>query len=84
MIKKSNYNIRQLALPSEVEDIGKSSGSIYYSPSIKGKVLIPVHFWGSVKKTGLHFIPVDTNLISGISLAGGPAGLSEEILRHNY
>lgn len=68
----SNYNIRELALPSEVENVGKSAGSIYYSPSVKGKVLIPVHFWGSVKKTGLHFIPVDTNLISGISLAGGP------------
>ncbi|MCF8060834.1 MAG: hypothetical protein K9K67_16135 [Bacteriovoracaceae bacterium] len=66
------YNIRELALPSEVEGLPKKMGSIFYSPSVKGKVLIPVHFWGSIKNTGLHFIPVDTNLINGISLAGGP------------
>ncbi len=66
------FNIRELALPSEVEGIGKSAGAIYYSPSVKGKALMPVHFWGQVQKTGLHFIPVDTNLLSGLSLAGGP------------
>ncbi len=68
-----SYNIRELALPSEVENIGKKAGSIFYSPSVKGKVLIPVHFWGQIKNTGLHFIPLDTNLINGISLAGGPS-----------
>lgn len=67
-----NYNIRELALPSEVENISKKAGSIYYSPSVKGKVLIPVHFWGKIKYSGLHFVPVDTSLINGISLAGGP------------
>ncbi len=71
-ITKKGYNIRELALPSEVDKISKQSGSIYYSPSVKGKVLIPVHFWGSITKTGLHFVPLDTNLINGISLAGGP------------
>jgi protein involved in polysaccharide export with SLBB domain len=72
-----NYNIRELALPSEVENIGKKAGSIYYSPSVKGKVLIPVHFWGQIKNTGLHFVPVDTTLINGISLAGGPSSDAE-------
>lgn len=72
-----NYNIRELALPSEVESISKKAGSIYYSPSVKGKVLIPVHFWGQIKNTGLHFVPVDTSLINGISLAGGPAADAE-------
>lgn len=66
------YNIRELALPSEVENIKKAGGSIYYSPSVKGKVLIPVHIWGAIKNTGLHFVPLDTNIISGVSLAGGP------------
>lgn len=70
--KNSDYNIQELALPSEVENISKRGGSVYYSPSVKGKVLIPVHFWGSIKNTGLHFIPLDTNVINGISLAGGP------------
>lgn len=71
--KEVQYNINQLALPSDVESIKKSAGAIYYSPSIKGKVLIPVHIWGSVKNSGIHFVPVNTNLISGISLAGGPS-----------
>jgi hypothetical protein len=75
--EKSKYNIRELALPSEVENIGKKAGSIYYSPSVKGKVLIPVHFWGQVKNSGLHFMPVDTNIINGISLAGGPTTNAE-------
>ncbi|PIP96583.1 MAG: hypothetical protein COW00_19405 [Bdellovibrio sp. CG12_big_fil_rev_8_21_14_0_65_39_13] len=70
---ESNYDIRQLALPSEVKDLSKGVGAIYYSPSIKGKVLIPVNIWGDVGKTGLHFVPVDTTLVMGLSLAGGPS-----------
>ncbi|GAB4020668.1 MAG: hypothetical protein Fur0010_23460 [Bdellovibrio sp.] len=69
---ENNYDIRELALPSEVKDLSKSTGSIYYSPSIKGKVLIPVNVWGDVGRTGLHFVPADTTLIMGLSLAGGP------------
>jgi len=68
----SSYNIRELALPSEVTGLGKKSGSIFYTPSVKGKVLMPVHFWGEVSNSGIHFIPVDTSLINGISIAGGP------------
>ncbi len=67
-----DLNIRELALPSEVEDIRKKSGAVFYSPAVKGKVLMPVHFWGHLKDSGLHFIPISTNLINGISLAGGP------------
>lgn len=79
---KFKYNLRELVLPSEVKTIGKSSGSIFYSPSVKGKVLIPVHFWGEVSKSGLHFLPIDTNFINGLSLAGGPtAGADLEIIK---
>ena len=83
--EKSNikdFNIRELALPSEVEGIGKNSGAIFYNPSIKGKALVPVHFWGEVQKSGLHFVPVDTNLLSGLSLAGGPnsGALLEDVI----
>ncbi|MCP4912846.1 MAG: hypothetical protein GY909_06985 [Oligoflexia bacterium] len=72
--KKSSkeFNIRELALPSEVKKLGKSSGAVYYSPSVKGKVLIPVHFWGEINKSGLHFVPLDTTLVQGLSMAGGP------------
>ncbi len=78
--KKASYDLNELALPSEVKNLGKSSGSIYYSPAVKGKVLMPVHFWGYFNKPGLHFIPVESSLLEGVSYAGGPnpqAQLSE-------
>jgi hypothetical protein len=75
--KSSQYNLQKLVLPSEVNGISKSSGSIYYSPSVKGKVLIPVHIWGEISNSGLHFLPIDTSLISGLSLAGGPSGTAK-------
>lgn len=65
-------NLQDLALPSEVTNINKSAGSVYYSAVVKDKVLIPVHIWGSVQKPGLHFIPTGTNLVEALSLAGGP------------
>lgn len=75
-VKKSNsepdYNINELALPSELKNVQKGSGSIFYNPSIKGKVLIPVHFWGYFSRPGLHFIPVESSLLEGVSYAGGP------------
>lgn len=64
-------DINRLALPTDVKDIGKSPGAIYYSPSIKGKTLMPVHIWGNVGKSGLHFVPMDTTIIEGLSFAGG-------------
>lgn len=70
--EKDELDINVLALPSEVKGIGKGSGAIFYSPSIKGKILIPVSIWGEVKKSGLHFLPIETSLVQGISLAGGP------------
>lgn len=69
---QSKFDIKRLVLPSEVTNLGKTRGSIYYSPSVKGKVLIPVHIWGEVAKSGLHYVPVGTTLINGLSLAGGP------------
>ena len=68
---QEKISLNDLALPSEVKDLKKFPGSIYYSPTTKGKPLVPVHFWGEIKKSGLHYIPIDTPLISGISLAGG-------------
>lgn len=69
---KSELNLQEIALPSEVKDVGKQGGAIYYSTSVKNKVLIPVHMWGEIKESGLHFIPADTTFIKGLSLAGGP------------
>lgn len=74
---KSELSLQEIALPSEVKDLGKQSGSVYYNTSVKNKVLIPTHFWGEVGKPGLHFIPTDTTLIKGLSMAGGPTGTAK-------
>ena len=70
---KPNFNIKEFTLPSEVKKMQKNYGSVYFSPSVKGKVLIPVHFWGEVKRSGLHFVPVNTTFLNGLSMAGGPS-----------
>lgn len=70
---KDNVSIDHFALPSDVKGMVKSPGSVFYSSSIKGRVLMPVNMWGNFSKSGLHFVPVDTNLISGLSMAGGPS-----------
>jgi hypothetical protein len=69
---KSELNLQEIALPSEVKEVGKQGGSIFYSTSVKNKVLIPVNMWGEIKLSGLHFVPSDTTFIKGLSLAGGP------------
>lgn len=74
---KPEFNLQEIALPSEVKDLGKSTGAIYYSTSVKNKVLIPVHIWGEVKQSGLHFVPSDTTFVKGLSLAGGPGTLAQ-------
>lgn len=71
-VKPVSYDLNELALPSEVKNLGKRAGAIYYSPTVKGKVLMPVHFWGYFNRPGLHFIPVDSSLLEGVSYAGGP------------
>jgi hypothetical protein len=71
-IGKGEFNLQEITLPSEVKDMTKTPGAIYYSTSVKNKVLIPVHMWGEINKSGLHFVPADTSLIKGLSLAGGP------------
>lgn len=71
-VVSERLDLKDLALPSEVEGIKKEGGAIFYSPASKGKVLVPVNFWGEISKSGLHYIPVDTDLVKGLSLAGGP------------
>jgi hypothetical protein len=71
---RAELSMQEITLPSEVKDLGKQSGSIFYNTSVKNKVLVPTHFWGEVGKPGLHFIPTDTSLIKGLSMAGGPTG----------
>lgn len=75
--ENKELSLQEIALPSEVTGLGKQSGTIYYNTSVKNKVLVPAHFWGEVQKPGLHFIPTDTTLIKGLSMAGGPSGAAK-------
>ena len=68
---EKEINLKEFAFPSEVENIAKNAGTVFYSPVVKGKVLIPVHIWGEVQRPGLHFIPIGASLIDGLSMAGG-------------
>jgi hypothetical protein len=72
MENNTKFNLKELVLPSEIGKLGKSPGALYYSSTIKDKVLMPVHFWGQVGKSGLHYLPMGTTVINGISMAGGP------------
>ncbi|MBC7713353.1 MAG: hypothetical protein H7177_08440 [Rhizobacter sp.] len=66
------YNLQDMALPSDIKDLAKQGGAIYYSSPSKNKVLMPVHFWGFMQKPGLHFIPTETPFVRALSLTGGP------------
>lgn len=63
--------LQDLALPSEVKDVVKNPGAVFYSSPNRNKTLMPVHFWGEVGRPGLHFIPIDSELVKGLSFAGG-------------
>ena len=69
---KSKLDMSRLVLPSELAQMPKTPGAVYYNQAVKGKVLIPVHIWGEVKQSGLHFVPADTSFVGGLSMAGGP------------
>lgn len=71
---KNDLNLQDIALPSELKDLTKQQGAIYYDASTKNKALVPTHVWGEVQRSGLHFIPTDTTLLRALSMAGGPTG----------
>ena len=81
-----NLKVKELVLPTEVKDINKKGGSVFYSTGTKNTALIPTNIWGEVKNSGLHYIPQRTNLVNGLSLAGGTTGsadLDEVIVSRN-
>lgn len=77
LAQDKKVDVKEVLLPSEVEHIKPGSGAFYATPSKKDKILIPVHFWGEVKNSGLHYIPTGTSLVRGISLAGGPSNAAD-------
>ena len=67
-------NLQDVVLPKDIGVIPPKSGNIFYSPTDKTKALIPVNMWGEITASGLHYIPTNTSLVKGLSLAGGPRG----------
>ena len=65
-------SLQEVVLPTDLKDLTKQVGAIYYSSPSKNKVLIPVHFWGFMQKPGLHFLPAETSFIKALSMTGGP------------
>ncbi len=59
-----------LSLSQEIQASG--SGSEFISGNYPGAILMPVNLWGSVSKPGIHHIPTHTDLVTLLSLAGGP------------
>lgn len=49
-----------------------SSGSEFVSGNYPGAILMSVNLWGSAGKPGIHHIPTQTDLVTFLSLAGGP------------
>ncbi|MCB9093689.1 MAG: SLBB domain-containing protein [Halobacteriovoraceae bacterium] len=73
-IGAEDIDIQNLVLPTEIKELNKKPGAIYYSPGKKKSALVPTNIWGEIKNPGLHYIPQNTNLIKGLSLAGGTTG----------
>ena len=50
------------------------SGNEFVTGNFPGAVLMPVNLWGAIGRPGIHHIPVNMDLITLITLAGGPSG----------
>ena len=48
----------------------------YFLDPATGKLSIEVHLWGEVKSPGVYRVPLGTNVMELISLAGGPTEYS--------
>jgi hypothetical protein len=49
-----------------------AKGSEFVSGDYPGALLMKVNLWGAVNKSGIHYIPTQTDLVTLLSYAGGP------------
>jgi len=73
---------RNFVIPDEVQGGGR--GSEITAGVYPGAVLMRIHLWGAVGKSGVFHIPTQTDLMSLLSYAGGPtdtAALDEVIIK---
>lgn len=71
-----------IVIPAGAQDEGSvviprniAPGAQYYIGD-ENQLLMKVNVWGRVEKPGQYFVPSDTDLITLISVAGGPADKS--------
>ncbi|PID29761.1 MAG: hypothetical protein CSB55_01330 [Candidatus Cloacimonadota bacterium] len=57
-----------------INNVNNGNPAYFYSGSINDteQLNIPAYIWGQVRKPGLHIVPDNTDLLTLISLAGGP------------
>ena len=63
------------ARPDDIK--GAGFGSVFVSGQQPGAVLIKVNLWGAVAKSGIHYVPHNTDFVSLLSYAGGPTGAAD-------
>jgi hypothetical protein len=54
------------------QELNAAPGTEYVSGNFPGAVLMPINLWGSVGKPGIHHVPTQTDLVTLLTLAGGP------------
>lgn len=69
-----------LSTPDELK--AAVPGSEFITGNKPGAVLMRVNLWGAVGKPGVHHVPTQTDLVTLLSVAGGPTGNAqmEELL----
>jgi len=50
----------------------KQDASEFVFQPYPGAVLIPIYVWGAVGRAGIYRVPIHTNVVTLLSLAGGP------------
>ncbi len=48
-------------------------GNVFVSSKKKDELLLRTNVWGAVNFPGVHYVPIGTDLINALSIAGGPA-----------
>lgn len=71
--------MRFFAVPllAVVLSVAASGLERYTVPGVEtDEVLMSVHVWGEVRSPGTYLVPVESDLIAGISVAGGPTSVA--------
>ncbi|MFO8183345.1 MAG: SLBB domain-containing protein [Candidatus Aegiribacteria sp.] len=71
--------MRFFAVPllAVVLSVAASGLERYTVPGVEtDEVLMSVHVWGEVRSPGTYLVPVESDLVAGISAAGGPTSVA--------